>query len=148
MSFDKPSAALKRLVVERACGCCEYCLTLRAFSASPFVVEHIIPEAESGPTVQENLCLSCQGCNGHKHSSTTGWDLVTEKSQPLFHPRQDRWAEHFAWNAERTTMIGLTPKGRATVHRLRLNRPELVNLRGILTKHGVHPPEYPYGGYP
>lgn len=148
MSSSRPSAVLKRLVVARARGCCEYCLSRRAFSANPFVVEHIIPEAAGGDSVAENLCLACPGCNGHKHVATTGWDLVTEKPQPLFHPRQDRWADHFVWNEERTIMIGLTPKGRATVNRLRLNREELASLREVLAKAGVHPPDYPHDGNP
>lgn len=37
-------------------------------------------------------------------------------------------------------IIGLTPTGRATVEALRLNRPEVVNLRRLLFAHGEHPP--------
>ena len=148
MSSSRASAAVKRQVVERARGCCEYCLTLRSFSASPFAVEHIIPEVKGGTTVVENLCLACAGCNGHKHAATTGWDLVTEKLQPLFHPRQDSWANHFAWNLGKSMIVGLSPKGRATVNRLRLNRQELSNLREVLARDGLHPPDYPYAGNP
>lgn len=38
-------------------------------------------------------------------------------------------------------IIGITAAGRATVVRLRLNRPGLVNLRAALRHFGVHPPE-------
>ena len=145
MSSNRPSADLKRLVVERARGCCEDCLSLRAFSASPFVIEHVIPEAEGGPTDEGNLCLACSGCNGHKHAATTGWDLVTERDQRLYHPRQDVWSQHFAWSPDGLFIVGLTATGRATVNRLNLNRLEVVNLREVLARDGVHPPEYDYG---
>ena len=48
---------------------------------------------------------------------------------PLYHPRQHRWPDHFAWNEDTTIVIGLTPTGRATVEALRLNRENVVNLR-------------------
>lgn len=37
-------------------------------------------------------------------------------------------------------MIGLTPTGRATIVALQLNRPELINLRGVLYAIGERPP--------
>jgi hypothetical protein len=39
----------------------------------------------------------------------------------LFHPREDRWEEHFRVAAESGTIEGLTPIGRATVMRLGMN---------------------------
>jgi hypothetical protein len=36
---------------------------------------------------------------------------------------------------------GRTARGRATVDALRLNRPELINLRRILLLVGEHPPK-------
>jgi hypothetical protein len=59
----------------------------------------------------------------------------------LFHPRRDRWADHFAWTDDGTRILGLTPTGRATVEALRLNREPLVNLRRVLVQAGEHPPE-------
>lgn len=47
----------------------------------------------------------------------------------LFHPRQDRWAEHFSWNEDFTQIIGRTSTGRATVEHLHLNRVGLINQR-------------------
>ena len=148
MSSSRPGGELKKLVVDRGRGCCEYCLSLRSFSASPFVIDHIVPEIEGGPTQSDNLCLSCAGCNGHKQAAMTGWDSASEREHRLYHPRMDRWSAHFAWSPDRLFIIGLTPVGRATVNRLRLNRQEVVNLREILARDGVHPPEYPYEGEP
>ncbi len=39
-----------------------------------------------------------------------------------------------------TTIIGLTPIGRATVVTLQLNRSALINLRRVLYAVGEHPP--------
>ena len=60
---------------------------------------------------------------------------------PLFHPRQQRWQDHFAWNEDFTLVIGITPVGRATVDTLHLNRVRLVNLRRILVASATHPPK-------
>ncbi len=58
----------------------------------------------------------------------------------LYHPRKDRWREHFSWNGDFTRIIGLTPTGRATVDALRMNREGVVNLRGLLLAMKEHPP--------
>lgn len=133
--------ALSRSVSERAQGQCEYCRCLSGFHSDPFAVEHIIPEAGGGTTEATNLALSCLGCNSFKGAFITARDPATERDVPLFHPRRQRWAEHFAWSPNTTQMIGLTATGRATVARLRLNRPGLVNLRAALRHFGVHPPD-------
>jgi len=59
----------------------------------------------------------------------------------LFHPRRDRWADHFAWNADYTLMVGVTPIGRTAIEKLQLNRIGVVNLRRILLESGLHPPD-------
>jgi hypothetical protein len=74
-----------------------------------------------------------------KYTAIDAIDPVTGELTPLFHPRSDRWDEHFAWVAELTQVVGVTPVGRATVMRLNLNREELVKLRRILHDVGEHP---------
>jgi hypothetical protein len=59
----------------------------------------------------------------------------------LFHPRQDNWADHFAWSDDGVEIIGISSKGRGTVEELRLNRNQLKNLRRLLVDAGLHPPE-------
>ena len=141
MSREHLSAQLKQLVIERAHACCEYCASLARYSMSPFAIDHIRPRSRSGKTVQDNLALVCQGCNGAKYNKVTAFDPVTNRAFPLFHPRQQQWREHFAWNQSCTPMIGLTPTGRATIVAFQLNRPELINLRSVLYAIGEHPPE-------
>jgi hypothetical protein len=71
-------------------------------------------------------------------------DPITGESAPLYHPRQDRWPEHFTWNNDDTQLIGLTMIGRATIERLQLNREGVVNLRQLLCTVGQHPPAFQY----
>jgi hypothetical protein len=70
----------------------------------------------------------------------TAKDRTSGETVPLFHPRRDRWSDHFAWTDDATEIVGTTPTGRATVEKLELNREELVNLRRLLRPAGLHPP--------
>ncbi len=133
-------AALRRFVIARALGCCEYCLSQMRYSSHSFALEHIIPRKRGGKTVESNLALSCQGCNDHKHIKIKARDPLTGKLAPLFHPRRQLWSEHFTWSADYQEIIGLTPTGRATVVALKLNREEVVNLRRVLIAFDEHPP--------
>ncbi len=135
-------AALRRLVIARAHGCCEYCLSQMNYSSHSFAVEHITPRKRGGQTVENNLALACQGCNEHKHTKVKAPDPLTGKLVPLFHPRRHQWAEHFTWSADDLEILGLTPTGRATVAALQLNRTEVVNLRRILSAFDEHPPAH------
>ncbi|MEM8806039.1 MAG: hypothetical protein AAGF01_08435 [Cyanobacteria bacterium P01_G01_bin.38] len=69
-------------------------------------------------------------------------DPVTQAMVALYHPRQQIWTEQFAWNEDYSKILGLTSIGRATVEKLKLNRPGLVNLRRILYDLGEHPPAF------
>ena len=60
----------------------------------------------------------------------TGVDPVSGELVPLFHPRRDRWAEHFQFRGVR--IEGLTPVGRATVHVLAMNDARRLELRSEL----------------
>jgi hypothetical protein len=62
------------------------------------------------------------------------------KSSALHNPREYRWRDHFTWSDDCVGIIGLTPIGRATVAKLQLNRPGVVNLRRALHLAGEYPP--------
>ncbi|WP_026369951.1 HNH endonuclease [Kallotenue papyrolyticum] len=140
MPDERISTELRRKVVEQAAGCCEYCHSQAQFAMQSFSVEHIVPRARGGTNTLDNLALACQGCNNHKYLKTEDRDPITGMVVPLFHPRQQRWNDHFVWSEDYTLIIGITPIGRATVEALRLNRPGLVNLRRVLYAMGEHPP--------
>lgn len=129
----------RRAVRARAGETCEYCRSQERFSPQAFSVEHIIPIASGGFDSLGNLALACQGCNNHKYTRISALDPATGELAPLFHPRRDRWRDHFIWNHDFTLLVGLTPSGRATVDALRLNRSGLVNLRRILVLARQHP---------
>jgi hypothetical protein len=143
MSDEGVSRSLRHLLAERAAGCCEYCRSPVRYSMQSFSVEHIEPRSRGGPTVAGNLSFSCQGCNNHKYTKTGAADPISGEQVPLFHPRNQRWRDHFAWSEDGTVMLGLTPTGRATVVALQLNRDGLVNLRRLLFAAGEHPPPEP-----
>jgi len=131
---------LRRIVVERASGLCEYCRSPEQFSIGNFAIEHVIPSQIGGTSTEDNLALSCQQCNNHKYTKTQAPDPTSENMVPLFHPRQHRWSDHFVWNEDFTLVIGTSPTGRATVEALHLNREGVVNLRRVLFAMNEHPP--------
>ncbi len=134
------AAETRRFVAERANHLCEYCRCSSDFSSSPYAVEHISPRIGGGTENLDNLAWSCQGCNGHKLAATEADDPLNGARTALYHPRQEKWEAHFEWNAEKLILLGITPIGRATVERLQLNRPSVLNLRRALLAYGVHPP--------
>ncbi len=132
-------SALRRDVEQRAKGRCEYCQSPAKYATQTFSLEHIIPRSQGGDTSLRNFALACQGCNNHKYNKTQSSDPVTHQRVDLFHPRTQRWQEHFTWDERFERIIGLTAIGRVTVEALKLNRPELVNLRRVLYVAGEHP---------
>lgn len=99
--FDsRVTAQLKKVVAERAQGCCKYCRSQARFAIQPFSIEHIISRSQGGKTTLDNLALSCQGCNNHKYNKIEGRDPVSGDIVPLYNPRQQQWSDHFGWNDE------------------------------------------------
>ena len=100
---------LKRQVIERAGGCCEYCRLNEDDSDVAFHIEHIIAVSHSGKTEENNLALSCARCNFHKGSNIAAADPQTGDPTFLFHPRRHNWDEHFFLTNIRIEPI--TPEG-------------------------------------
>jgi HNH endonuclease len=143
MSSDRKIPKKIRLfVAQRALLCCEYCLVSAEHSSDHFSLDHILPLILLGTHELINLAYSCQGCNGHKHAKTHGFDTISSKRVALFNPRIDNWKSHFEWAEDYTIIVGLTPTGRATVEAIKLNREPLVKLRKLLRPSGVLPPAY------
>lgn len=138
---NRPTVVQREAVSKRAQGLCEYCQSQEIYSNSTFEVEHILPISKSGQTVLENLAFACSGCNKFKSDRISGFDAQSKINVEFYHPRKDDWHEHFAWNEDFTEIVGKTAKGRVTVKMLKLNRKNLVNLRGVLVTVGKHPPK-------
>ena len=107
--------ALRRLIATRDKHRCAYCLTTEENCGLRMHIDHIIPETAGGATTPNNLCLACFCCNICKGAQQTGVDPLTGETVPLFHPLRQRWHDHFTWDESKTQIIGLTPRGRATV---------------------------------
>lgn len=105
------------------------------------VIDHLLPESQGGPTVRENLWLACRRCNEFKGARSHATDPLTGVPAPLFNPRTQSWAVHFAWSEGGIEIIGLTATGRATVEALRLNNEVIVAARALWVQAGWHPPK-------
>jgi hypothetical protein len=134
---DIPSALADEVRL-RARDRCEYCGLSQVGQEAAFHIDHIVPRAADGPTVSENLALACVSCSLRKGARRTAPDPETGREEPLFHPRQQRWSDHFRWDGER--VVPLTPTGRATAGALALNRPVILAIRQEQAARGRHPP--------
>jgi len=128
-------SALRRLVYERANGCCEYCLIPETAVFAPHEIDHVVAQKHDGPTGLENLALSCTLCNKHKGSDLASLDPETGELTRLFHPRRDRWADHFRLEGAR--IVPLSGPGRVTTRLLQLNHPDRLTERALLRKVGL-----------
>jgi hypothetical protein len=117
---------------------CEYCLMPQQFDILTFQVDHIIAQKHHGKDESGNLALACFACNNHKGPNIAGIDSQTGDVTPLFHPRRDRWEDHFVWDGG--VLHGRTAAGRATVDVLAINLTYRVQLREMLMAEGVFPP--------
>ena len=120
--------------------CC-YCLLPQEILSNLLEIEHIFPIGQGGTDEEQNLCLSCRGCNGHKSTKISGLDTETNKTIRLFNPRKQIWSEHFEFAENFSKIIGKTPCGRATVGVLKINREQAVNARKIWVIAGWYPPK-------
>jgi hypothetical protein len=131
-------AALRRLVLRRARGRCEYCGLAQQAQEATFHIAHIRPVAARGLTGAENLAVACVSCSLRKEARRSAVDPQTGTRVPLYHPRRQRWGDHFRWQGVR--VVGLTPTGRATVAALQMNRPLILPIRREEAARGRHPP--------
>ncbi len=129
-------AQLRRQVVERAQGRCEYCRMPDRFSFYPPEIDHIIARKHGGQTTLDNLARVCWRCNHHKGTDVASFDPLTGELTRLFHPRTDVWIEHFRLDDVR--LDSDTPEGRTTLFLLRLNEPARVEERGLAVAAGLY----------
>src|SRR2546427_9387215 len=130
---------MRLLVRQRAGETCEYCLVAEAYSFFPHEIDHLTAQQHGGETIETNLALACVLCNKHKGTNLSSIDPPTGQVVLLFHPRRDRWADHFPLTGER---IGpLTAEARATARLLQFNiESRLVERRALLAAGAFHAP--------
>ena len=93
MSATHITAALRRLVWQRAAGCCEYCRIHESEVLLPHEADHVIAEQHGGRTNETNLAVACFQCNKLKGPNLSAVELVTGGIELLFHPRLHEWRE-------------------------------------------------------
>jgi hypothetical protein len=128
-----------RMVAARAGHRCEYCHAPEAVFNFSFEVEHIVPTASGGRDQEANLALACRCCNALKSAFTHGLDPKSQDTVALFDPRKELWEDHFRVDQERGEIRGLTPTGRATVVRLRMNSDVQRSARRQWMRLGLFP---------
>lgn len=111
----------------------------QSLQGASFHLEHIVPISRDGQNNLPNLAWACPGCNLHKSNRIEAPDHDTGAIVTLFHPRNDSWNEHFAWDDYH--VVGRTPSGRATVAALDLNHERRVRIRQAEQMFGLFPPE-------
>jgi hypothetical protein len=131
------SARLRRFVVERAFGVCEYCLIHQTDAAFTFQIDHIISRKQRGPTTAANLALACLRCNVAKGTDPGAFIGHPARLVRLYHPRQNHWTDHFRLAGAR--IVPLTDESEATVQLLSLNADDRLLLRRALIKAGRYP---------
>ncbi len=128
-------ASTRLNVRQRAGNRCEYCrLRQQDEEENPFHTEHIIAKQHAGSDDLENLSLACSQCNAIKGPNLSSIDPDTGLLTRLFHPRQDRWEDHF--RRDGAYLLGLTDVGRTTAWLLRFNDADNLRQRELLLELG------------
>ena len=130
MSVTCVSVELRRQVVARAEGICEYCLIAEEDTFFGCEVDHIISEKHGGPTQEDNLGYACVFCNQAKGSDVGSIHWESGQFVRFFNPRTDRWADHFVLAGNR--IEGVTAIGAVTARILGFNSSERLLERQVL----------------
>lgn len=129
------SESLRESVCKRAGDRCEYCRLRQEHCEFAHHVEHIFARQHLTADNLDNLALACHFCNRKKGPNLAGIDPMTGEITVLFHPRRDKWDDHFRWNGP--FIEGLSAVGRATVNVLALNDGKRMRLRLQLLEDGL-----------
>lgn len=124
-------------MAERADYRCEYCLLHEEDSYSPHQIDHIIGRKHGGLSEPGNLAYACLRCNVWKGSDVGSRDPESGAFVGLFHPRHQRWDDHFVLRGVIIEL--LTAEGRATARLLKLNLDRRVVERQLLAAVGRYP---------
>ena len=89
------TAQVRAAVARRAEHRCEYCLINERDVGFPHQIDHIVSRKHGGSSDADNLAYACVICNRNKGSDVASIDTHTGEPTRLFHPRRDRWDDHF-----------------------------------------------------
>jgi hypothetical protein len=124
-------------VAHRAEYRCEYCLIHENDVGFPHQIDHVVSRKHGGSSDFDNLAYACVLCNRRKGTDIASIDPKTAEAVRLFHPRRDRWTDHFRLHGG--VIEPLTDIGIATVRFLRLNAAERIAERRLRQSLGGYP---------
>ncbi len=126
------SNSLRPIVAKRAGYRCEYCRIPEYDNLVLFHIEHIISLKHGGTTDLGNLAYACPCCNFYKGSDLG--TIIDDEDVLIrfFHPRKDEWSTHFYSLEEK--IFALTKEAEATIKIFKLNRPDRIELRQLLSE--------------
>lgn len=139
MSVTYINAAMRRQVVARSNGLCEYCLIAEDDTYYGCEIDHIISEKHGGSTTVDNLAYACLSCNQSKGSDIGSMDWELNAIVRFFNPRTDSWDDHFQLVEDR--IEGLSSIGKVTSRILAFNARERILERKTLRTLGRYPPK-------
>jgi hypothetical protein len=128
------SAKIRNQVALRARFRCEYCQVQEEDMYLAFEIDHVIAQKHGEGHELSNLAYCCPHCNQHKGTDLATFIEECEDLVRLFNPRTDSWETHFSTSFGE--IIAKTTTGQATIKLLKLNAPDLLILRRILTEAG------------
>jgi HNH endonuclease len=100
-------------------------------------VDHIVSVKHGGVTEAENLAYTCQPCNRNKGSDLGSIYWPSGQLVRFFHPRLDRWADHFTLHG--AIIRPLTAIGEVTTRIWDFNSDERLQERHGLIEVGRYP---------
>lgn len=127
--------ATRLKIIQRANERCEYCrLPQSVVPYLTFHIEHIFAKQHIVDDSLDNLALSCPDCNFFKGPNLTTIIPETRQMMNLFHPRLDRWEDHFAFDGP--ILRHRTDIGQATIWLLQMNESKRMEMRKALMEAG------------
>jgi hypothetical protein len=123
MSIAAEDRQAIREVYGRSCG---YCGISESDIGGELEIDHYRPITKGGDAQRGNLVYACVHCNRFKGNY---WPETNDpESFYILHPGEDDLSIHLRITAN-GRIEGLTPRGWFHIHRLHLNRPQLVLWR-------------------
>lgn len=120
----KIAEKIREEIRQRANYACEFCGVTEIDIGNLLTVDHFQPRSKGGSESTDNLIYCCMSCNLYKlnYWPQTVDDLI------LWNPRKEPFSQHF-FQLEDGSLCALTPTGKFTLKRLRLNRQPLIMYR-------------------
>lgn len=115
---------VREQVRQRAGFTCEFCSVCETDVGGFLTIDHFQPRSKGGLDTIENLVYACINCNQYKQDY---WPQTADESK-LWNPREETFSQHLI-EIDNGLLAALTTIGDFTLHRLRLNRAQLVSYR-------------------